>query len=218
MSISSFPISKTSFIKGCQCLKAFYLYRHHKEFSAEIKETAKAQKQGFKFELTTQQILKDGTNVYDANKSSSERAILTQNLILEGKSILYEACFENNSCMCATDILVKDANGWHGYEIKSSKRISYYQLLDAAYQYYVIKSTGFVLSDFSIICKEKHAIKSISILHRLEALQPLILKQIEILKTIDSSGTIPDIKMGKQCSKPYTCGFKNYCLTYIKKQ
>ena len=53
--------------------------------------------------------------------------------------------------MAATDILVKDNDGWKAYEVKSSASIKDTYIKDAAIQYYTIINSGINLVDISIV-------------------------------------------------------------------
>ena len=86
----------------------------------------------------------------------SESVELTQSLIAQRTNIIYEAAFIFNDVLIALDILVRDADGWNAYEVKSSTSISETYQSDAALQYYVLNGSGLPLKDFSIIHLKKH--------------------------------------------------------------
>ena len=75
----------------------------------------------------------------------------TRNAMERGEKIIYEAAFASSGLSAAIDILVKENGKWYGYEVKSSTSISETYLLDASFQYFVIKAAGINLQNIFII-------------------------------------------------------------------
>jgi hypothetical protein len=138
---------------------------------------------------------------------------------------MYEAGFQFDRLLAFLDILSRDKGHWLAYEVKSSYQISDTFLLDAAFQYYVIRNSGLALKDFFIVYASKkagdessyeaadlrsHFIKE-SVLDRILPMQELIANEVQKQKSVLRSQAPPDIPMGLQCNTPYPCDFIGYC-------
>jgi hypothetical protein len=158
-----------------------------------------------------------------ANPFLYEKVVkLTQEKIQSGLKVFYEPSFIYNELLVAVDILVKQRNKWHIYEVKSSTSISDTYIMDAAVQYYVLRNSGLDIKDVSIIYMNNKYVRQgrlnlsqlftiESVLDLIEELQDMIPERISTFKKILKSKSIPEIKIGSQCNDPYPCSFLGYC-------
>ena len=220
----NYQISKSSYIRGKQCLKSVFLYKYYNKYRDPLPEARKIRfEKGHDIGKLARSIFPGGIDLspsHPGNYAASARQ--TAFLVNQNETVIYEAAFIYNSVMCALDILVYN-NGWHAYEVKSSEKISDTYLEDAALQFLVINGSGLILKDFTIIHLKKHY-NSITIDDPLEELfqftsvldqcverQSHIAKSIEEIKYTLASPTIPLIAMGEQCHRPYECDFIGWC-------
>ena len=138
----SFHLSKSSFMRGVQCMKSLYLYKYHYDLQDEITESQQAIfDQGWEVGTLAQQRFPGGNNLQMDNSRDYGKAVRrTRELISEGHTIIYEAALEAHGVFCAVDILVRDKEGWRIYEVKSSTEVKEEHVLDSAVQYYVAES------------------------------------------------------------------------------
>ncbi len=147
---------------------------------------------------------------------------LTRSLIAEGTPVIYEAAFQHNGVLIFLDMLVKTANGYHAYEVKSSLRISQTYLTDAALQYNVIIGSGIKPLQFSIVhLNEDYCMGEIPDVHELFSIKnvtDLIIEkqeginlQIEQAKEAISLKKSPPLDVGEHCYSPYPCDFIGHC-------
>ena len=146
-------LSKSTFIRGLQCEKSLYLYKHHYNLKDETPAQLQAIfNQGTNVGILAQELFPNGV---DASPSSyfkmQESVFKTEEFIKKGESIIYEATFQYNGVLAALDILVKEDDGWKAYEVKSSTSVSETYINDAAIQYYTIVNSGIDLKDISIV-------------------------------------------------------------------
>lgn len=151
---------------------------------------------------------------------------LTSQLIEDGSPVIYEAGFSFNGLHCFVDILVKDAEGWKAYEVKSSTQVKPVNLLDAAFQYYVITSCGLELADISLItlntAYERIGELDISRLFKIESVYHQVLKRQDKIKqdvedfffTLNLP-IVPVTDIGPHCTDPYDCDFHGYCWQHV---
>ncbi|RLD35903.1 MAG: DUF2779 domain-containing protein, partial [Bacteroidetes bacterium] len=86
-------LSKSTFIKGHQCLKALYLHKERPFLRDKLSAEQRAKfKRGHKVGDMAQQLFPGGIDVSPKSPSQYQKsAIRTQELIAEGQSIIYEA-------------------------------------------------------------------------------------------------------------------------------
>jgi hypothetical protein len=138
------------------------------------------------------------------------------------REVIYEAAFQHDGVLAALDILVKKKDGWYAYEVKSSTKVHDINVTDAALQYWVMKKCGIEVKDISIVhinneyektseIEPEKLFKTESILYLAIALQDEISESVKELKQVAVNETCPTVRIGKQCTDPYTCDFKKYC-------
>ncbi len=146
-------LSKSTFLRGLQCQKSLWLYKHRYDLKDEITPQQEAIfSQGTNVGVLAQELFPEGVDAGAENYWEVEKGIAnTQRLIDQGETIIYEASFLFDGVYAAMDILVKDDEGWKAYEVKSSTSVSETYINDAAIQYYILKNAGIDLKDISIV-------------------------------------------------------------------
>ncbi len=146
-------LSKSTFLRGSQCKKSLYLHWHQPELKDKISAMQQAIfSQGTDVGKLAQQLFPGGIDAGIHVPANYAKSIeMTSQLISDGASVIYEAGFSVNGLHCFVDILVKDNDGWKAYEVKSSTQVKPVNLLDAAFQYYVMTGCGLELVDFSLV-------------------------------------------------------------------
>ncbi len=217
-------LSKSSFIRGVQCIKSLYLYKHNYKLRDAISPSQQAIfSRGINVGKIAQEIFPGGVDVSPESVFKySESVEKTRQLIESGTTIIYEAAFVFNDVLAAVDMLVKRGGRWFAYEVKSSTRVSDVYRLDASLQYYVITNAGIELADFSILHLNNQYVKkgkiepeklfsAVSLLSECEKNQSMIADKVIELKALSSFSAVPDVKIGKHCFEPYNCDFMGQC-------
>lgn len=218
-------LSKSTFIKGHQCLKALYLHKKRPFLRDKLSAEQIAKfKRGHQVGDMAQQLFPGGIDVSPKSPSQYQKSALrTQELIAEGQEIIYEATFQYNRVLVMLDILVKTENGWEAFEVKSSLGLSETYFTDAALQYYVITNSGLDLASFSLVyVDENYQLEGETIdlsryFTKQEVSQEIKLKQDEIAKKVSEELDIlteahsPKIEVGSHCFSPYNCDFIGFC-------
>jgi predicted RecB family nuclease len=151
---------------------------------------------------------------------------LTRQLIKSGTGVIYEAGFMHDNLTCFVDILVREEEGWHIYEVKSSTSISDTNILDAAFQYHLLTRAGLDVRGVSLVyLNNQYARKGDLDIHQLFNIEPvleLVKAALPLVKTclrdeIDTlrKKQVPDIDIGEHCSNPYSCDFMGHCWRHI---
>jgi len=223
-------LSKSTFIKGCQCLKSLYLLKHFPELKEDASEEQQATFQiGHSVGDLARQLFPEGK---DASARRDEKFSNwlsdTQAFINQGDTNIYEAAFMVNKVFSAIDILVKRKGKWYAYEVKASTEVKDYPILDASLQYYVITNSGIDLADIFIVHINNEYVRKgdldvsklfteVSVKKQAIENQDMVKKNIADFKRALSLDSVPKIDIGPHCSDPFECDFTNHCWSHIKK-
>lgn len=224
----NYKLSKSTFMKGSQCIKSLYLNKFHKDLRDPVSESKQAIfDTGHQVGDLAQSLFPGGINSdfsfdLDADKASAK----TLELIKSGQKVIYEAAFIYDECLAVMDILVNDGKTWKAYEVKSSTSAKEEYKLDASYQYYVIENSGIHLEDVSIVYINNQYVRQgeldIFELFSIESVLDIARSSINVIresivayKKILESGKIPEMGIGEYCSKPYDCDFLSHCWEHI---
>ncbi len=216
-------LSKSSFIKGIQCDKQLYLYKHHYDWMDKVSAGQQAVfDRGTSVGILAQKLFPGGIVATEDPRKSAAAASKTKNLVDSGAPVIYEAAFEFNDILVISDIIVRNGNQWSVYEVKSSTSVSETYLLDASIQYYVLKNCGLNIKDISIVYINNQYVRNgeldIHSLFKIQGVKDFVLKRYDLivnetgrLKEVLMRKTIPDIPIGVQCFTPYQCSFFGTC-------
>ncbi len=222
-------LSKSTFIRGQQCLKSLYLHKKRPFLRDRIsKEQLARFSRGTKLGDLARDLFPGGQNLEPKSPSQFRKAVLnTLEATNADEYIIYEAGFQAEQVLILLDILVKKDNKIYAYEVKSSFKISETYLNDAALQYYVITNAGFELEDFSLIYIDENydfeitpeldkLFKIQSVLEEVKMRQEGIGEQVRLCKQALSLTKSPDIPVGDHCNYPYPCDFQGHCWKNVE--
>jgi hypothetical protein len=179
------PLSKTSFIKGCQCLKALWLYRNKYDQRFVSDELQKKFNTGHTIGELAQHLFPSGTNASAFPELQHQLKILqgktplqvpnlpyklkqnlwlrqTQEALKDSIKDIYEAAFTFNDVFAAVDILHTIEDGYVAYEVKSSFDVKDVYIHDCALQYYVM-SHNVALQDIFLVYPDENYVNSLGI-------------------------------------------------------
>jgi hypothetical protein len=217
-------LSKSTFIRGVQCLKSLYLYK--KRYFLRDPLSAEQQavfSRGTNVGILAQKLFPNGNDATPPSPSLYSRSVaMTSEWIQKGIEVIYEAAFQHEKVLVAIDLLVLTPEGWVGIEVKSSRVISETYIMDAALQYHVISGSGLKLADMRIMHINPDYVRQgeldleklfifQSVLEKVLEKQDFIRDQIIREKEVIEKPHSPDISIGLQCHNPYTCDFVGHC-------
>ncbi len=218
-------LSKSTFIRGNQCLKSLYLNKKRPFLRDKLSPEQLAKfKRGSRLGILAQRLFPGGIDLTPRSPSQYQKRVLeTTEIIRQGKyDTLYEAVFQFDQLLIMLDILHRKDDGWFGYEVKSSLKLSNTYLLDAAFQYYVITNSGLKLKDMFLIYVNKDysfegdvRLDDIfifeSVLEKVLKLQDYVREKVIEEKDTLHLNSSPKIDIGEHCIDPYPCDFIGHC-------
>jgi len=146
-------LSKSTFLRGLQCHKSLYLNRYRRDLRDEVSPDLQAVfSTGREVGELARGLFPGGVQSKPPNSFQFQRAVeVTRELIEGGKDIIYEAAFQHERVLALVDILVREGDKWHAYEVKSSASLKDVHIPDAGIQYYIMQGQGIKLADLSIV-------------------------------------------------------------------
>ena len=214
-------LSKSQYVRGLQCHKALWLYKHKKEVM-----TPTSPRQEYIFEnghrvgKLAQDLFPGGVEIEHDPKNFAGMIEKTRELINQGANVIYEATFKSRNVFIMADILVRNGDVWDLYEVKASTGVKPQHKPDAAIQWYVIQDhlplgkahivhiNSDYMFDGELDITQLLAIENIT--DDVLELQPELGNNLESISDMLSQEE-PDIPIGLQCDAPYECDFKAYC-------
>lgn len=216
----SYSLSKSTYIRGLQCLKSLYLNKHRSFLRDKPSEEQLAKfARGHAVGKIAQQLFPGGIEIPAPSEASAKK---TTSLISNGFPVIYEACFIHDEVIAAVDILVKDDDGWSAFEVKSSASLSDTYYKDAYLQNYVIAGTGLKINRFFLVYRdiakeitESADVRELFVFHEIDLINQAHASQIEAtireMKEVFTLHHSPAIAPGNQCMHPYPCDFRGFC-------
>ena len=134
-------LSKSQYIRGLQCHKSLWLYKHRPELRQEPDAATQALfDMGHTVGELACELFPHGTAIEFNHDDFSGMPAKTKQLIDEGAEIIYEATFREKGVFVMADILVRENDGWSMYEVKASTKVKNYHLNDAAVQWFALSN------------------------------------------------------------------------------
>lgn len=214
----TWKLTKSSFVKGNQCVKSLYLDKHkRKEKNPITLEKQATFNYGNSFEDEVRRLaFPGGVNVKKKLTNYKYFNSYTKYLVENNlTNIIYEASIIEDLVLVMCDILVKRNDGKIDlFEIKMNTEINEAIKADLAVQYAICKKRfGNKLNSFNLILRKNDEVQPYEIIDLTEELAPKmesVEKQITEFKEL-LLGQEPNLEMGNHCLKPYECDFTNYC-------
>ena len=223
--MASAQLSKSQYIRGLQCHKALWLYRHRRELMA----AADADRQaifatGDIVGKLAQELFPGGSEIVFDHDRIDAMAQQTRDLIDGGCDIIYEATFRSGDLLVMADILVRAGDRWDYYEVKSSTRLKPYHLDDAAFQWRVMQE-HLALDKAHVVHLDNsyrldgeldlaQLFNIVDVSERVQQMQAELETRLTPMLSM-LQGPQPEIDIGMHCSNPFDCDFRACCWQSI---
>ncbi|GJL85306.1 MAG: hypothetical protein DHS20C02_10810 [Micavibrio sp.] len=220
-------ISKSQYIKGLQCPKALWYYRHRKDLAPEIDPATQARfDTGHEIGELAKQYFEGGVEVTNDYRDIKGAIAATEQFVKDGHSVIYEATAMHpvDGSYSRIDILkrVEETDEWDMIEVKSSTSVKDYHLDDMALQYHAFYNAGYKIGCCFMMVIDNSYIRDGDIgprqLFRLEDISDFVFsKQGEVEQVAGQLGYVldrkdePQIKIGSRCFSPFECDYRHHC-------
>jgi len=223
-------ISKSQYLKGIQCRKALWLYRHRRDLAPEISEGQQyIFDTGNEVGKLAQKYFENGVEIEEEYYKIDQAIASTEKAVSQGKDIIYEAtAASEDGAFSRIDILnkVKDTDDWDLIEVKSSTEVKDYHIADIALQRYAFSNAGYNIRKSILMHLDNSYVRSGELrtnkLFTLEDCTELIIdKMIEVkgelraLLTMLNSKKEPRVDIGDHCKDPFECDYIPYCWEHV---
>lgn len=220
-------LSKSQYVRGLQCHKSLWLYKHRKDLMQRPNDQTKALfETGDSVGELACQLFPKGKLIQFDPTDFDGMIQQTALWIEQGESIIYEAAFKQAGVFAMADILVKNGDTWDIYEVKASTNVKSYHRDDASVQWFAL-SKVLKLGRAFIVHINSNYVRQGSLdkeqLFTITDITEVVLeKQANIAEAIANmeqmlKSTEPEIDIGPHCSKPHSCDFKHHCWQSIPK-
>ena len=212
--MSDYLFSKTAYIKGLQCDKHLYLYKHHYKLHDPLSaETLAKFRGGHDFEDAYRaKYFPLAVDIEKIAKNRNDYPKLTQKALQKQVTDILEATFIHNEVLVMNDVLTKNSGQWEIQEIKNSTKLTQTHIDDLALQYYV--TAGALEQNLRATLVLPDGLGGYNIIDatsQVQNLQTKIAANIEHFKQVLDEHFIPEIAVGTHCEQPYKCSFWAYC-------
>lgn len=231
-------ISKTGFMTGLKCRKLlWYYYNNKKAIPEEAPFLKNILEQGKEVGELARTLYPDGILVtgrsrqstVDSRLSGTASRLTTDDcrqttLTLKERKPVFEASFIYNNALAKADILVPAGNHkWDLIEVKSSGRVTFDQIKDAAFQAFVFEGAGIKLRRVFIMHLNKEYVKKgpvdpeqlfskTDITKKVRALSKYAGTALEEMEGV-IKGSEPQIVPGRAC--PKDCPLRLKCWDFL---
>ena len=125
-------LSKSQYLRGLQCHKALWLYRHRHDLMAPIDAHREALfASGHQVGELAKERFPGGIEIEFERGNFDVMAARTAAAIEAGETVIYEATFISDGWLAMADILLRNGDRWDFFEVKSSTRVKPYHFDDA---------------------------------------------------------------------------------------
>jgi hypothetical protein len=221
-------LSKSRFQKGLQCERALWLGVHRRDLAEATSESQQwIFDQGSEVGRLAQKLFPCGIEVAEDYLHPAEALEATARACAEGATVLYEPAFAFDGAFARVDILVAVGDGtWDLYEVKSTSAVKDVHVTDAAVQAYAVEGSGLPLHSINIVHLNtayvytggEYDVRALftveDVTDRARAFMPSIPATLARLRAT-LEGPEPEVRIGSQCSTPYSCEFAPYCHAFL---
>ena len=221
-------LSKSKIIAFRQCPKRLWLEIHQPELCDNS-----ASEMVFQIGHEVGEMARDihdphhtGTTISIEELGHSGALARSADLLAEGKAPIFEAGVASNGAIAYADVMLPDHTDgtlrWKMIEIKSSSSVKDYYREDIAIQSYIATSAGVRLSSVSIAHVDSSFVYQGNgdyreLLKENDLTEEALGRSGEVQEWIADAHAVaalkaePQTPTGLHCTKPFNCGFSNYC-------
>jgi hypothetical protein len=223
-------ISKSQYLKGLQCHKALWFYRHRRDLYPEIPEARQRLfDSGHEVGQLAQPYFENGIEITEKYYEIDKAIAATVKAVNQG----YEAVFEATACssdgaFSRIDILKKvdDSDEWDLIEVKQSTGVKDYHIDDMALQRYAFEGAGYNIRKSILMHVDNRYVRRGDIdpkaFFALEDCTGIVKSRLpdvsgfltDLLAVLNTDME-PFVDIGDFCKKPFECDYTYHCWRHV---
>lgn len=223
-------ISKSQYLKGLQCPKALWYYRHRSDLAPDISDSQQALfDAGHEVGELAQQYFKTGIEITEDYWATDKAIAATQQAIADGHKHIFEAtAASSDGAYAKIDILKKvgKADTWDLIEVKAATSVKEYHLDDMALQRFAFTGAGYNIRRSILMHINNEYVRSgdldLKALFTLEDCTRDVKDRLSgvgdtvaaLLKALKRKKE-PAIATGDHCYDPFECDYTGHCWPKI---
>lgn len=223
-------LSKSQYLKGLQCPKALWFYRHRRDLYPEIPETKQRLfDSGHEVGKLAQAYFEEGIEITEEYYEIDKAIASTVKASNQG----YQAIFEATACSAdgafsRIDILKKvdGSDEWDLIEVKQSTAVKDYHIDDMTLQRYAFEGAGYDIRKSILMHVDNQYVRRGDIdpkkffaledcteivESRLSDVPGFLRNLIAVLNTASE----PFVEIGDHCKKPFECDYTHHCWKHV---
>lgn len=221
-------LSKSKLIAYRQCPKRLWLEIHKPELCQDSVSTQASFGVGDRVGSIARELYdpKGKGQLIDPHTEGFDVAFSRSAELLSSSSPIFEAGFSAGGALAFADVMLPARKGgkkvWRMVEVKSSTSIKDYHLDDIAIQTFVARTAGVPLASVALAHIDSSWVYPgggdyQGLLKESDLTEEAFGREAEVRSWIDEAQAIvrkrtePEMETGRQCVKPYECGFVSYC-------
>lgn len=220
-------LSKSQYVRGVQCVKSLWLYRHRKDLKSDMDPFQQSMAdQGTQFGILAHQRFAGGVKITQGPQDPKGALEATAVALASGATVLYEGAFLYQDVLVRPDILINRGAGWQLYEVKSGTKVEEVHMNDVAIQLYVLRGAGLPVVQTSIMHANpgyvrRGALDLVQLFQvedvtaSVQTMMPEVPGMLAILKAQVDQAEAPPTPIGAHCTTPYPCDFKAHCWAHV---
>jgi hypothetical protein len=214
-------LSKSQYLRGLQCHKNLWLYRHRPELATPPSPSLQAIfDQGHEVGELAWKRFPGGVLIKEDHEHPQEAVESTRKSL--GRGVLYEAGFIHDNVLVRADILAEDRL----IEVKSSTEVKDVYLHDVAVQRYVLEGAGIKVKKTTLLHVNGKYVRhgdvdvekfftASDVTEEVLELLPGVSARVKEFHAVAASKDEPKVEIGEQCSDPYECPFAAHCWKHV---
>lgn len=226
-------LSKSQYVRGSQCVKSLWLYRHARHLQTPVDAEQQAIfDAGTEFGILAQRLFPHAKLITADHRHPEEAVAQTQAAIMrmahekDAPRVLFEADFLHEGVLIRADVVSFTSAGVHLYEVKSTTEIKDVFMLDVAIQRYVMSGAGHPVARAFIMHANPEYVRQgpLDVTRLVSTFDATAESQAQLqavpaelarMKQVDATEKEPGTPIGAHCTKPYPCDFKSHCWAHV---
>ena len=220
-------LTKSKYLLGIQCPRQVWIHFHQPEKIPEVDEqTQKRFDEGHEVGELAKKLFPNGIDLPTDDFLGNIQ--LTKGALTENKPLFEPGFLADEYLYSRGDILVPNKEGWDIIEVKSATKVKDINVEDVAFQKYVYEKCGLKIRKCFLLHLNNEYVRKgeldISelfvqeeITDKVNEIYGKVEEKIEYIKEVIDDPIIPENKIGKHCTDPYDCPFKEECWSFLPK-